>query len=136
MHRQIYVNLAVDDLSRSKAFFSHLGFEFEPRFTNDQGACMIVGENIYAMLLIKPFFQSFSHKPLCDASKSIEALMCLSCDSRAQVDRLVTKAVAAGGTATRQPQDYGFMYEHGFEDVDGHIWQLIHLDPDASGAAS
>ncbi|WP_133646381.1 VOC family protein [Paraburkholderia flava] len=134
MHRQIYVNLAVEDLPRSKAFFSHLGFEFEPKFTNDQAACMIVGENIFAMLLVKPFFQSFSSKALCDPRKSVETLVCLSCDSREQVDRLVVKALAAGGTAPREQQDYGFMYQHGFEDVDGHMWELVYLDPNAAGA--
>ncbi|PCE23290.1 glyoxalase/bleomycin resistance/extradiol dioxygenase family protein [Paraburkholderia acidicola] len=131
MHKQIYVNLAVGDLGRSKAFFSHLGFEFDPKFTNDQAACMIVGEDIYTMLLVKPFFQSFTHKTLCDPAQSTEALVCLSCDSREEVDRLVAKAVAAGGKVPRAPQDYGFMYGHGFEDIDGHMWELVHLDPNA-----
>jgi uncharacterized protein len=134
MHRQIYVNLAVDDLPRSKAFFAHLGFEFEPKFTNDQAACMIVGENIFAMLLVKPFFRSFTKKTLCDPRESVETLVCLSCDSREQVDRLVAKALAAGGTAPREQQDYGFMYQYGFEDVDGHMWELVYLDPNAAGA--
>lgn len=130
MHKQIYVNLAVNDLLRSRAFFESLGLSFNPQFSNDQGACLVLGENIYAMLLTKDFFKTFTAKPIGDASKSTEMLLCLSCESRAEVDGLVAKAVAAGGTAPRAPQDHGFMYGHGFEDLDGHIWELMHMaDP-------
>jgi predicted lactoylglutathione lyase len=129
MHKQIFLNIAVDNLERSKAFFSKLGFTFEPKFTDENAACMIVGENIFTMLLTKPFFSTFTSKPLSDPSKTTEALICLSCDSRAEVDDLVAKAIAAGGTAPRKPQDYGFMYGHGFEDPDGHIWELAYMDP-------
>lgn len=132
MHKQIYVNLPVDDLERSKAFFGALGFHFEPRFTNDKGACMVIGENIYAMLLAKDFFKEFSGKRLCDAQESVEVLICLSCDSRAEVDELVAKALAGGGKAPRKPQDHGFMYGHGFEDIDGHTWELVHMTPEAA----
>ncbi|MFM0526843.1 glyoxalase/bleomycin resistance/extradiol dioxygenase family protein [Paraburkholderia strydomiana] len=132
MHKQIFVNLAVDKLDRSKAFFSALGFNFDPRFTNDQAACLILGENLYAMLLVKDLFKSFTRKSLCDPKESTEALVGLSCDSRGEVDALVAKALAAGGTAPRAPQDYGFMYGHGFEDIDGHIWELIYMDPNAT----
>jgi uncharacterized protein len=131
MHKQIFVNLAVEDLERSKAFFAKLGFTFEPKFTDQNAACMIVGENIFTMLLVKPFFQTFTHKPLADAATSTETLICLSCDSRAEVDDLVAKARAAGGKAPREPQDYGFMYSHGFEDPDGHIWELAYMNPNA-----
>ena len=131
MHKQIFVNLAVDKLDRSKAFFSALGFNFDPRFTNDQAACLILGENLYAMLLGKDLFKSFTRKSLCDPKESTEALVGLSCDSRGEVDALVAKALAAGGTAPRAPQDYGFMYGHGFDDFDGHIWELIYMDPNA-----
>ena len=131
MHKQIYVNLAVADLPKSKAFFERLGLAFEPNFTNDQAACLIIGENIYAMLLVKEFFKTFTSKPLADPAQSTEALICLSCDSRAEVDTLVAKAVAAGGKAPRAPQDHGFMYGHGFEDPDGHIWELMFMDPNA-----
>ena len=134
MHKQIYVNLPVDDLPRSKAFFESLGLGFNPQFTNDQGACLVVGENIYAMLLVKDFFKTFTSKPLTDATRSTEVLVCLSCESRAEVDDLVARAVQAGGTAPRKPQDHGFMYGHGFEDLDGHIWELMHMDPTAAGA--
>ena len=129
MHQQIYVNLAVKNMARSLAFFKALGFSFEPKFSNEQGACMIVGENIFTMLLVEPFFQTFiSDKAIVDAKRSTEVLVCISCDSRADVDALVAKAVAAGGTAPRAPQDHGLMYGHGFEDLDGHIWELMHMD--------
>jgi predicted lactoylglutathione lyase len=131
MHKQIFVNLAVDKLERSKAFFSALGFNFDPQFTNDQAACLILGENLYAMLLVKDLFKSFTRKSLCDPKESTEALVGLSCESRGEVDALVAKALAAGGTAPRAPQDYGFMYGHGFEDIDGHIWELIYMEPNA-----
>ncbi|QDQ27350.1 glyoxalase/bleomycin resistance/extradiol dioxygenase family protein [Chitinimonas arctica] len=131
MHKQIYLNIAVADLDRSKAFFKQIGFDFEPKFSNEQGACMIVGDNIFTMLLTRPFFQTFTGKPLNDARETTEVLICLSCDSRAEVDELVAKAIAAGGAAPRKPQDYGFMYSHGFEDLDGHIWELAYMDPNA-----
>lgn len=134
MHKQIYVNLPVDDLPKSIAFFRALGLSFNPQFTNDSGACLEIGENIYAMLLVKPFFKGFTGKPIADAKTTTECLLCLSCESRAEVDALVAKAVAAGGTAPRAPLEHGFMYGHGFEDLDGHIWELAYMDPNAAGA--
>ena len=134
MHEQIYVNLAVDDLERSKAFFSTLGFSFEPRFTHEQAACLILGDNLYAMLLVKDLFKFFTRKSLCNPKESTEALLGLSCESRDEVDALVARALAAGGTVPRAPQDYGFMYGHGFEDIDGHLWELICMDPNAQAA--
>ena len=130
MHKQIFVNIAVDDLPRSRAFFESLGLNFNPQFSNDQGACLVLGDSIYAMLLTKDFFKRFTGKPLVDASKNTEMLLCLSCESRAEVDDLVVKALEAGGTVPRPPQDHGFMYGHGFEDLDGHIWELAYMvDP-------
>lgn len=131
MNRQIYVNLPVRDLERSKTFFISLGFEFNPQFTNDKGACMVIGPDSFVMLLAQPFFQTFTKKPVADATKSTEVLVCLSCSSRAEVDDLVRKALAAGGTAPNAPQDHGFMYGHGFEDLDGHLWELVWMDPKA-----
>ncbi|CAD6519093.1 VOC family protein [Paraburkholderia sabiae] len=131
MHKQIYVNLAVDSVEKSTAFFSQLGFTFDARFTNDQATCMVIGENIYAMLLAKDFFQTFTNKTLCNAKESTEALICLSCDSRAQVDELADKALAAGGAQPRPAQDHGFMYGRSIEDLDGHIWELMYMDPNA-----
>ena len=132
MHKQIFVNLAVADLPRSRAFFEALGLSFNPQFSNDQGACLVVGENIFAMLLTREFFKTFIDKEIADARRTTEVLTCLSCDSRAEVDALVAKAVEAGGRAHRQPQDHGFMYGHGFEDLDGHIWELAFMDPNAT----
>ncbi|HSW22073.1 MAG TPA: VOC family protein [Burkholderiaceae bacterium] len=127
MHKQIYVNLAVKDLKRSIAFFEGLGFTFNPQFTNEQGACMVISDDIYAMLLDTAFFKTFTPKAVCDTKTHVETLLCLSCDSRAEVDDLVKKAVAGGGSVPRAPQDHGFMYHHAFEDVDGHTWELMHM---------
>jgi len=135
MHKQIYVNLPVEDLPASVAFFRSLGFDFNPQFSNDKAASMVIGENIYAMLLVHDFFKGFTGKPICDARQTTEVLLCISCDSRAHVDELVAKAVAAGGLSPRPPQDHGFMYVHGFEDLDGHIWELMWMDMEAAAKA-
>ena len=127
MPRQIFVNLPVRDLDRSKAFFSRLGFGFNPQFTDEKAACMIVEDNICVMLLAEPFFKTFTSKPVADAKKSTEVLVCLSCGSKGEVDGLVAKAGANGGRTVREPQDHGFMYQHAFEDPDGHIWELVHM---------
>ena len=127
MPRQIFVNLPVRELERSKAFFSKLGFKFNTEFTNDKGACMVVEENIYVMLLTEPFFKSFINREVADARKTTEVLVCLSCGSDSEVKDLVAKAAANGGKPARAPQDHGFMYQHAFEDPDGHIWELVHM---------
>ena len=132
MARKIFVNLPIKDMKRSQAFFRALGFDFNPQFTNEQGACMVISEDIFAMLLVEPFFQTFTKKPISDAKKATEVLVCLSCESREEVDTLVQKALAAGGTAPNTPQDHGFMYGHGFEDLDGHVWELVWMDPAAA----
>ena len=135
MHKQIYINLAIDDMQKSQAFFKSLGFTFNPKFTNDQGACMVIGDNIYAMLLTKDFFQGFTDKPLVDAAQANEVLIALSCESRAEVDGLIARALAAGATTPRPPQDHGFMYAHAFEDLDGHIWELVYMEPEEAAGA-
>lgn len=128
MHKQIFINLAVKDLEKSKAFFGALGFTFNPQFTNEQGACMVIhDESIYAMLLVEDFFKTFVSKSIVNAHESTEVLTCLSCESREEVDALVAKAIVAGGRIPRDPQDYGFMYSHAFEDLDGHIWELAYM---------
>ena len=132
MHQQIFVNLPVTDLPRSRAFFEALGMSINPQFSNEQGACVVLGENLYAMLLVKAFFKGFTGKPIADATQATEVIVCLSCESRAEVDAVVAKALKAGGTAPRAPQDHGFMYGHGFEDLDGHIWELSHMDLSAA----
>ena len=128
MNRQIFVNLPVKDLERSKAFFSALGFVNNPQFTNADAACMVVSDTIYLMLLTEPFFQGFTPKAISDAHKSTEVLLCLSCDSRAGVDDMAAKAKAAGGSWPNPPKDHGFMYQHGFEDLDGHLWELAYME--------
>jgi len=127
MATQIFVNLAVKDLKRSIDFYTKLGYKFNPQFTDENATCMIVGENIFVMLLVESFFKTFTSKELCDAAKGTEVLVCVSAESRAKVDELVAKAVAAGGTAPRDAKDHGFMYGHGYEDLDGHIWELIYM---------
>jgi len=129
VHKQIFVNLPIEDMQRSQAFFRRLGFEFNAQFANDQGACMVVGENIFVMLLDDPFFKTFTAKPVCDATRATEVLTCLSCESRAEVDALVAKALAAGGRTPRAPQDHGFVYGHDFEELDGHLWEVACTDP-------
>jgi hypothetical protein len=128
MNKQIFVNLPVKNLEKSRSFFSALGFTFNPQFSNDSGACMIISENsIYAMLLTEEFFKTFTGKPLANGHETTEVINCLSCESREEVDALVAKAVAAGGKAPRPTVDHGFMYGHGFEDLDGHIWELVYM---------
>ena len=128
MNKQIFVNLPVKDLNKSKAFFTALGYTFNPQFTNEHGACMIISENsIYAMLLTEEFFKTFTSKQIAKAREVTEVLNCLSCESREEVDGLVAKAIAAGGTAPRPPQDHGFMYGHSFDDLDGHTWELAYM---------
>ena len=129
MARKIFVNLPVQDLTISMNFFSSLGFNFNQQFSDDTAACMIITEDIYAMLLTHAKFKEFTPNPICDATKSTEVLVCLSCDSRAAVDEMVRKAIAGGGKTYNQPQDHGFMYGHGFQDPDGHIWELIYMEP-------
>lgn len=129
MQRQIYVNVPVANIAKSRKFFTSLGFSFNEQFSNQEAACMVVADNIYVMMLETKYFQTFTHKPAADATKSTEMLLCLSCESREAVDELVAKAIAAGGASPNPKQDHGFMYGHGFEDLDGHVWELAWMDP-------
>jgi len=131
MATKIFVNLPVKNLNKSVEFFTKLGYTFDPQFTDETATCMIVAEDIFVMLLTEAKFKTFTPKKICDATKSTEVLVCLTCESRANVDAMVRKAVAAGGTTYNKPQDYGFMYEHGYQDLDGHIWELIYMEPGA-----
>ncbi|CAI1059681.1 VOC family protein [Serratia entomophila] len=128
MATQIFVNLPVDDLPASKTFFTRLGFSFNAQFTDDTAACMVVSDSIYVMLLTHDKFKMFTPNPIGDARKATEVLICLSQPSRAAVDDMVRKAIAAGGNTYNQPQDYGVMYGHGFQDLDGHIWELMYME--------
>ena len=126
MKNQIILNLPVQDLARSKAFFAALGFTFSDRFSGENAVFMnIVGDTIQAMLTTEPFFASLIGKPVVQARQANEVVICLSCDSREEVDTLIAKAVAAGGRTPHPPEDHGFMYDQGFEDLDGHLWNLV-----------
>ncbi|MYM21185.1 glyoxalase/bleomycin resistance/extradiol dioxygenase family protein [Duganella sp. FT135W] len=126
MHKQIIFNLPVKDLEKSKAFFTAVGFTFSQKFSNDQAAFMhIVGDDIRAMLMTETFFNSLINKPVVNAKEGNEVIICLSCESRAEVDSLIAKATAAGARIPHPPEDHGFMYDQGFEDLDGHLWNLV-----------
>ena len=129
--RQIFVNLAVRDLKKSMDFFSTLGFGFNPQFTDEKAACMIVNDEAFVMLLTEPFFRTFTKRTPCDTSRHTEGLFALSCESRAEVDELVRKAVSGGGSHAMDPMDRGFMYGWSFYDPDGHHWEVLWMDPKA-----
>lgn len=135
MARNIFVNLPVKRLAPSMAFFGGLGFSFNPQFTNADAACMVVSDDIFVMLLTEEKFREFSPRPVCDARQFTEVLVCLSCGSREEVDELVRRAVAGGGSIHKAAQDYGFMYGHGFLDLDGHGWELVYLVPEDASPA-
>ncbi|RFA29371.1 glyoxalase/bleomycin resistance/extradiol dioxygenase family protein [Alkalilimnicola ehrlichii] len=127
MKRAIYINLAVRDLARAIGFYRQLGFELNERFCDETAACVVIEENIVLMLLTDAKFQGFAPNSVCDTRHSNEVLLCLGVDSREGVDALVRKAVAAGGGTFAEPVDHGFMYQHSFQDPDGHVWELIHM---------
>jgi predicted lactoylglutathione lyase len=129
MARQVFINLAVRDLAATKTFWSQLGFEFNPKFTDDKAACMILSDSAFVMLLAEPFFQSFTKRELCDTTRATEAMLALSCPSRDAVDAIVARAIAAGGSHAMPPQDHGFMYGWSFYDRDGHHWEVMWMDP-------
>ena len=132
MKKQIILNLPVKDLDKSKTFFAALGFTFDARFSGENAVFMnIVGDTIQAMLTAEPFFASLIDKPVAQAKQANEMVICLSCDSREEVDALIAKAVAAGGRTPHPPEDHGFMYDQGFEDIDGHLWNLVWSAPEA-----
>ena len=124
----LYVNLPVTDLPNAVAFFTKLGFTFNPNFTNDDATCMIVNEHINVMLLTRPFFAGFTPKPVIDAHQTTGAFLSLSVASRTEVDALVEKAKTAGGQEHSQAKDFGFMYQRGFFDLDGHAWEVFYMN--------
>ncbi len=128
MASKIFINLPVKELDRTVAFYAALGYAFDARYTNENATCMIVADNILVMLLVEPFFATFTPKPISDARAATEVLLALSLDSREAVDALVARAVAAGARTPVAPVDHGFMYQHGYEDPDGHMWELFHMD--------
>lgn len=127
--RKIFVNMAVRDLRRSMAFFAKLGFQFNQQFTDENGACMIVNQEAYVMLLAEPFFKTFTHLEICDTERHTEGLFAISCESRAEVDEMVKTAVESGGKPAMASMDHGFMYGWSFYDPDGHHWEVVWMDP-------
>lgn len=127
MSTKIYVNLPVKNLNKSIEFFTKLSFSFNQEFTDETATCMIVRDDIFVMLLTEEKFKTFTPNEICDSKKYTEVLVCLSVESREKVDEMVFNAIAAGGATYNQPQDHGFMYSHGFQDLDGHIWELVYL---------
>jgi uncharacterized protein len=127
MATQVFINLPVADLPKSVTFFEALGYARNPQFSNDSGACIVVSDTIFVMLLTHARFRDFTPKAICDTGQAVEMLLNLSCESREQVDGLVAKALAAGGSTYDAPEDLGFMYSHSFLDPDGHGWGLFHM---------
>ncbi|MCQ4210740.1 MULTISPECIES: VOC family protein [Streptomyces] len=130
MYQQmIFPNLAVNDLDAATKFFTELGFERNPQFSDDTGAAIVVSEHIVLMLLTKDKYAGFTKKPIIDSTASSEVLLCLSAESREKVDEIVDRAIAAGGTETGEKQDHGFMYGRAFDDLDGHTFEIMWMDP-------
>ncbi len=131
MATQIFVNLPVKDLNKAIEFFTKLDFKFNTQFTDENATCMIVGENIFVMLLVEKFFKTFTKKEICDTIKNTEVMVALSTDSKEKVDEMINKAIESGGNESREPQNHGWMYGRSFEDIDGHIWEIIYMDEKA-----
>lgn len=128
---KIFINLPVKDLNNTIDFFTKLGFKFNPQFTDENATCMIVGEDIFVMLLVEKFFKTFTKKEICDTSKDTEVIVALSVESREKVDQMINKALESGGKESREPQDHGWMYGRSFEDINKHLWEIIYMDESA-----
>ncbi len=128
MATKVFINLPVKDLDRTMTFFTGLGFTFNPQFSDDKAACMGVSDSIFVMMLTEEYFKTFTRKDVCDARKATEVLIALDAESKEEVERLVAQAGALGATVYADPQDYGWMYQHSFADLDGHQWELVYMD--------
>ncbi|MFF6998107.1 VOC family protein [Streptomyces sp. NPDC008313] len=132
MYQQmIFVNLATNDVDASRKFFTELGYSINPQFSTDDCTCVVISDTIIAMLMSRQRYSDFTKKPIADSTATSEVLLCLSAESREKVDELVDRAIAAGGTATGEPQDHGHMYGRAFDDLDGHTWEVAWMDPAA-----
>jgi predicted lactoylglutathione lyase len=131
MTTQIFVNLPVKDLNETVDFFTKLGFAFNPQFTDENATCMIVNNDIFVMLLVEKFFKTFTKKELCDTTKDTEVIVALSTETREKVDQMINKVIEAGGKEHRKPQDHGWMYGRSFEDINGHLCDVIYMDTNA-----
>ncbi|SEJ39681.1 hypothetical protein SAMN05216327_109241 [Dyadobacter sp. SG02] len=128
MATKIFVNLPVSNLNRSKTFFEGLGFTFNPQFTDENAACMVISDAIYAMFLTRPYFGTFTQKQICDAHENTEVLIALDAGSRDEVQQIIAKAKELGATIYKEPADHGWMYQHSFADPDGHQWEFAYMD--------
>lgn len=124
----MYVNLPVKDLNKTREFFSNIGFEFNPQFSDDKAACLIINDNTFVQLLVESYFQEFINKPIADVTSTAGGIIALSADSREHVDELADKALAAGGKQSKEPKDHGFMYVRSFEDLNGHLWEIAYMN--------
>jgi len=131
MAKKIFVNLPVKDLNKTVEFFAKLGFEFNPQFTDENATCMIVNKDIFIMLLVEKFFKTFTKKEICDTTKDTEVIIALSTESREKVDQMINDVIEAGGKESRKPQDHGWMYGRSFQDINGHLWEIIYMDEKA-----
>ncbi len=131
MAKQIFVNLPVKDLPKAKNFWTSLGYTFNAQFSDETAACLVFSEHIYAMLLTHPKFKEFAPNPICDSNTHTEVLLALACESREDVLDKMKKALAAGARRYAEPRDLGFMYQDGFMDLDGHVWEIFFMDPTA-----
>jgi predicted lactoylglutathione lyase len=128
MGTKIFLNLPVKDLNKSISFFKQLGFSFDSKFTNEKGTCLIIGENIFAMLLLEDFFKTFTQKEICNTTTSTEMITAISVENRDKVDEIITAVVQAGGKQHNETKDYGWMYQRDFFDLDGHHWEIFYMD--------
>lgn len=128
MNRKVFINLPVKDLKKSMDFFTGLGYSFNPRFTDEKAACMVISDNIYAMMLTEEYFKTFTKKNISNAKTSTEVLIALDADSREDVQKLITTAKESGATIYAEAQDHGWMYQHSFADLDGHQWEIVYMD--------
>jgi len=128
---QTYINLPVKDINRTKEFFGSIGFEFNPQFSDDNSACLVVNDNTFVQMLAESYFNTFVNRPIADFASNAGGIIALSADSREHADELAEKALAAGGKPYKEPKDYGFMYVRSFEDPDGHLWEIGYFDANA-----
>src|SRR5919197_1793980 len=131
MATKIFVNLPTKDLNKTIEFFTKLGFTFNPQFTDENATCMIIGEDIFVMLLVERFFKTFTNKEICDVTKDAEVIVALSAESREKVDQMMNRVLEAGGRESREPQDHGWIYGRSFQDIDGHLWEIIYMNQTA-----
>lgn len=136
MPTMIFVNLPVKDLARSTAFYEALGYKRNPMFSDDNASCIVVSEEIHVMLLVESYFKTFTKKDIANASKTTEAIVCISAESREAADALADAALASGGSFSNDPMDEGFMYGRSFQDPDGHLWEVMWMDPNAAAGQS